>query len=31
MKETFPNAHFFYLDLNKYLKKLPGEGFFILI
>ena len=27
MKKTFPNAHFSYLDLNEYLKKLRGEGF----
>ena len=27
-KETFPKQCFSYIDLNKYLKTLPGEGIF---
>ena len=28
-KETFPTKHFSLIDLDEYLKSLPGEGFFL--
>ena len=31
MEETFPVKHYSYIDLNAYLKTIPGEVFFILI